>query len=352
MIYNLRLQHFRSYSDESFEIEPGVNIIVGPNASGKTNLLEAILMLCRGSSYRAKDTELVQYDAPWARIDALTETEQRTIKLHVEPNGLVRKEFVINEQTLRRLSHQKTWPVVLFEPNHLQLLTGSPEPRRDYLDQLLDQLYPGFSTTRRQYKRALAQRNALLKGEARGLGQLFAWNVRLSTLGGQIAEQRLELVSQLNEQIAKSYSDLASHQTNVTIRYVSTCPAKNYGTELLHKLEQSTELDQRRGFTAYGPHRDDWMVELSGKPAEQTASRGETRTMLLALKILELQLVESVRGKKPILLLDDVFSELDGARRMALTETLKTHQTFITTTDADVVVQHFLEQCNIIPTGG
>jgi len=350
MIYTLRLQNFRSYTDESFEIEPGVNIIVGPNASGKTNLLESILMLCRGGSYRAKDVELVQHDAPWARIDALTDTEQRTIKFHKEPSGAVRKEFIINEQSLRRLSHQKTWPVVLFEPNHLLLLTGSPELRREYLDLLLDQLNPGFGATRRQYKRALAQRNALLKGDTRGLSQLFAWNVRLSTLGGQIAEQRLQLVSELNEQITGTYSTLANHESAVRIQYIGTCPTKNYGTELLNKLEKSTELDQLRGFTAYGPHRDDWMIELNGKPAEQTASRGETRTLLLSLKILELQLVESVRGKKPILLLDDVFSELDGARRMALTETLKTHQTFITTTDADVVVQHFLNECNIIPT--
>lgn len=352
MIYTLRLQHFRSYSDESFEIEPGVNIIVGPNASGKTNLLESILLLCRGSSYRAKDVELVQHDAPWARIDALTDTEQRTIKFHAEPGGVVRKEFVINEQSLRRLSHQKTWPVVLFEPNHLQLLTGSPEPRREYLDQLLDHLHPGFSTTRRQYKRALAQRNALLKGETRGLNQLFAWNVRLSTLGGQIAEQRLQLVSEFNTQIAGAYSQIANHDFLVQFKYIGTCPAENYGTQLLHKLEKSAEIDQKRGFTAYGPHRDDWMIELDGHAAEQTASRGETRTLLLALKVLELQLIEKVRNKKPILLLDDVFSELDGARRMALTETLKTHQTFITTTDADVVVQHFLDQCNILPTTG
>ena len=350
MIYTLRLQHFRSYSDESFEIEPGVNIIVGPNASGKTNLLESILLLCRGGSYRAKDSELVQHEAPWARIDALTDTEQRTIKFHTEPGGAVRKEFVINEQSLRRLSHQKTWPVVLFEPNHLQLLTGSPELRRDYLDLLLDQLSPGFGTTRRKYKRTLAQRNALLKGDTRGLSQLFAWNVRLSTLGGQIAEQRLQLVSELNEKIATTYSALAGDTSTVEIQYLGTCPAKNYGTELLHKLEKSTDVDRQRGFTAYGPHRDDWMIELNGKPAGQTASRGETRTMLLALKVLELELVETVRNKKPILLLDDVFSELDGSRRMALTETLKTHQTFITTTDADVVVQHFLDNCNIIPT--
>lgn len=348
MITSLRLQHFRSYTDESFEFEPSVNIIVGPNASGKTNLLEAILVSCQGGSYRVRDGDLVQYDAPWARLDAQTDKEMRTTKLHKEA-GVVRKEFEIGEHKLKRLSHQKRLPVVLFEPDHLQLLSGSPELRRDYLDGILEQLNPEFGPLRRQYKRTLAQRNALLKAGPGGAGQLFAWNVRLSQLGGHIAEQRLLLVSQLNETLTTVYSGLAHQENSVLIRYNGTCASENYGSQLLHKLEKSTELDILRGFTAYGPHRDDWSLELKGHPANTIASRGEMRTLLLALKTLELNLVEQSIGQKPILLLDDVFSELDGARRRALTETLQTHQTFITTTDADVVVEHFMGNCNVIP---
>ena len=350
MITDIRLQHFRSYDDASFEISPGVNIIVGPNASGKTNLLEAVMVSCLGTSYRAREAELVQFEQPWARIDARTATGTRTVKLLPDQTGAIKKEFIIQDQPLKRLLLPKTIPTVVFEPNHLQLLTGSPERRRDYMDDLLEQTTSGYGSLRRQYKRTLAQRNRLLKqGQDYAGTQLFAWNIRLSQLGGEIATKRIELVARLSKDIEKLYRELAHSEAVVTIKYDSTCQADQYSSDMLHKLEANTHKDFERGFTAYGPHRDDIEVTLNGRLLLEAASRGETRTMLLALKILEMQLIEEVRNQKPILLLDDVFSELDGARRRALTEVLKGYQTFITTTDADVVVEHFLGNCSVIP---
>lgn len=350
MITDIRLQSFRSYIDDSFEITPGVNIIVGPNASGKTNLLEALLVSSIGSSYRAHEPELVRFEQPWARIDVGTPEGARTVKLVVEPNGSIKKEFVILDQPFKRLLLPKTAPAVLFEPNHLLLLTGSPDLRREFLDNLSEQLVAGFGTTRRQYKRALSQRNRLLKlGRVSAGSQLFAWNIRLSQLGGEIALRRIELVESLSKGLEKLYQELSNSKTKVKLTYIGTCSTDQYSSDMLHKLEASTDTDFERGFTTRGPHRDDFEINLNGKPMQDTASRGETRTMLLALKILELKLIEEKRGQKPILLLDDVFSELDGARRQALTEVLKEYQTFITTTDADVVVEHFLGNCNVIP---
>lgn len=352
MITDIRLQNFRSYEDSSFEIDPGVNIIVGPNASGKTNLLESILVNCLGSSYRVRDAELVQFDKPWARIDAGTPEGTRTVKLIREPHGSVKKEYVISDQPLKRLSLQKQIPVVLFEPNHLQLLASSPDLRRDYLDGILEQFTPGFATLRVQYRRALAQRNRLLKqGFEVGASQLFAWNIRLSQLGGQIATHRMNLVAKISEQVQKLYQDISHTDAAVTVAYVSGCQVDQYSSDMLHKLEQSTKQDFERGFTTYGPHRDDMRIMLKGKLLHEAASRGETRTMLLALKTIEMRIVEDARGKKPVLLLDDVFSELDGARRKALTEVLQSYQTFITTTDADVVVEYFLDKTHVILTG-
>jgi DNA replication and repair protein RecF len=349
MITDIRLQHYRSYDDGSFEIDPGVNIIVGPNASGKTNLLEAILISCLGTSYRAREADLVQFEQPWARIDARTPTGTRTTKLIVGGTGLIKKEFVINDQPLKRLLLPKTIPAVLFEPNHLQLLTGSPDLRRDYLDDLLEQLIAGYATVRRQYKRTLAQRNRLLKqGRSQATSQLFAWNIRLSQLGAEIATQRVQLIEQLSSTIQELYQNLSHTEAEVTISYSSNCVIGQYSSDMLHKLEANTDKDFERGFTTYGPHRDDMVITLNGHLIQEAASRGETRTMLLALKILEMQQIEQTRDQKPVLLLDDVFSELDGARRRALTEVLKGYQTFITTTDADVVVEHFLGTCNVI----
>jgi DNA replication and repair protein RecF len=349
MITDLRLQHFRSYTDASFELDAGVNIIVGPNASGKTNLLEAVLVVARGSSYRANDAELVQFEAPWARLDADTATGARTVKLQSGPAGKWLKTFDIDGQQLQRLSAQRTLPTVLFEPNHLQLLTGSPDLRRSFLDDLIEQTSLRFGPVRRHYRRVLAQRNALLKKQPHGLHeQLFVWNVRLSELGGQIARERMALIAGFNERIEELYGRLSARTHAVSLAYSTQFPADTYETALLHKLEASTDLDVLRGFTAYGPHRDDVRVELNGHAASESASRGETRTLVLALKILELQLLEDARGTPPLLLLDDVFSELDGRRRQALTSFVATHQTFITTTDADLVVQHFTSS-NIIP---
>ncbi len=351
MISDIRLQHFRSYQDETFELDPGVNIIVGPNASGKTNLLEALLVASAGGSYRVRDPELIRHGQSWSRLDSHGENGSRTVKLEaVEGTARIKKSFIVDNHPYIRLPLHKTQPVVLFEPNHLQLLHGSPEHRREFLDNLLEQTIGGFGIVRRQYKRALAQRNALLKQNPNQANQqLFAWNIRLSELGGQIAARRIELVAKLNGSVQKLYRQLSKTKAKLEISYQSSCGTENYSSKLLHKLDQGSELDYQRGFTAYGPHRDDLQVSLNGYLADDAASRGEVRTMVLSLKIVEMQLIEAARDQRPILLLDDVFSELDGSRRRALTDFLSGHQTFITTTDADVVVQHFMDRCHIIP---
>lgn len=349
MITNLRLQHFRSYDDASFELEPGVNIIVGPNASGKTNILEAVLVLAVGGSYRARDAELVAFDAPWARLDADTPKGRRVVKMQTQGDSRVSKSFEIDGQSFTRLSQQRTLPVVLFEPDHLQLLSGSPEGRRSFLDDLLEQTTPGYGSYRRHYKRVLAHRNALLKRQPHDLHeQLFVWNLRLSELGGKLVRERVALVARFAATMSELYSDLASRNHAIEVKYDAQFAPGEYESALLKKLEASTDLDIARGFTAYGPHREDMSLHIDGHPVAEAASRGEARTLMLALKVLELRLLAEVRGVPPLLLLDDVFSELDGKRRQALTHFVADHQTFITTTDADVVLQHFTHS-HIIP---
>ena len=337
MITDLRLQYFRSYTDASFDFGDGVNIIVGPNASGKTNLLEAILVVMQGASYRAKDNELVQFGASWARLDADTPHGGRVVKMQAAGDGKVLKSFDIDNQPLSRLTPQRLMPVVLFEPNHLLLLSGSPDLRRSFLDDLLEQTMVGFGATRRHYRRVLAHRNALLKRQPHDLReQLFVWNLRLSELGGKIARERQALISRFAERIGDMYSGLSGSGSAVQVAYAARFQPEDYESALLRKLEASTDLDVLRGFTAYGPHRDDLSVSIDNHPAQESASRGESRSLVLALKMLELQLVEEARGTRPVLLLDDVFSELDGKRRQALTTFVASHQTFITTTDADI----------------
>lgn len=348
MLAELRLKQYRSYTDDSFEFSPTVNIIVGPNASGKTNLLEAILMIAKGKSYRAKETELIQIDKDWSRLDArLVGGSERTLKLTKET--IPGREFLIDHKTFKRLTLKYTIPVVLFEPNDLLLLTGSPDLRRSYLDDILEQTNAGYGSLIRQYKRTLAQRNALLKrAEASLTTQIFPWNIRLSQLAAQIVRARVELVKAIKQTLPGLYKDLSHTDVAIDLTYNTQCDADSYETQLLKRLENELELDTLRGYTAHGPHREDLTITFNNRLAQEVASRGETRTLILALKIFELKHLAVSRDRTPLLLLDDVFSELDGARRHALTNFLLAYQTFITTTDADVVLGSFVKNCNII----
>lgn len=348
MITSVRLQNFRSYKDGSFEFDPGVNIVVGPNASGKTNLLEAVMVLSRGGSFKARDIELVQFKKPWARLEGNFEKQSRVVKIETSGEQAI-KTFVIDEKPFKRLGLERTIPVVLFEPNHLQLVSRGPEGRRDYFDDLLERSQPHFKTLSAGYRRTLAQRNTLLKQHrTRATQQLFAWDIRLSELGSQIALARQQLIDEINKGISKNYSKIAGKRCKVELRYDCQFPAANYASRMLSKLEKNVDLDFERGFTGSGPHREDILFYLNNQPAAASASRGETRSLLLALKIFELELIAKTRGLPPIFLLDDVFSELDGKRRRALVDHLAGRQTIITTTDAEAVIEYFSNNHNLI----
>ncbi len=347
IIASLSINNYRSYHSESFEFNDGVNIIVGPNASGKSNLLEAILMLCLGNSYRARDNELITFNKSFSRLEATMSDNTVRIMTLTPKDDTVEKQFKIHGQTFKRLSINKSLPSVLFEPSHLLVLNGSPSLRRKYLDDLLSQTISGYSGICRQYQRCLAQRNAILKGRS-SPGSLFAWNVRLSELGGRIVEQRLSLLEAIADRVKTQYRRLSNTGHDVKLEYQSELNTNSYASQLLRKLETTEDEDYRRGFTYHGPHRDDLIVHINDHPVQQSASRGECRTIMLVFKVVEAEIIEKSREAKPLLLLDDVFSELDGARRQALTEFFQPYQTFITTTDADIIQHHFANKAAII----
>ncbi|HET7672962.1 MAG TPA: DNA replication and repair protein RecF [Candidatus Saccharimonadales bacterium] len=346
---DIRLQNYRSYKDSSFEFDGGVTIIVGPNAAGKSNLIEAILLVTSGHAYRGK-TGLIKQKAGWARIDVHTEENKaRTAKITLEvSNDRLGIEYAINDKIYKRLGNQQKHPAVLFEPNNLLLVHGEPQARREYLDRLSSDISEGFASTLLRYKRALVQRNALLKSPHLDKSQLFVWNIRLCELAENIVKKRLATIDLINEKLSRTYSDISGKKTKLNMGYKSPFNTRNYSASLLNKLEADLDLDRARGFTGSGPHREDFVITLDGQLISETASRGETRTLLLALKIIELEILEEKFGTRPLLLLDDVFSELDGARRKALTRFLNKYQTIITTTDADVVLKNFSQNCQII----
>ncbi len=349
MLTDIRLQNFRSYNDESFELSKGVNIIVGKNASGKTNLLESLILIAGENSYRGKDIELISFNNEWAKIDCHTDDNQtRSIKLQKNYESVF-KDYDIGGQKLKRLTLSKTLPIVLFEPENLLILSSSPESRRNFLDDLLEKIKPGFKDISKQYRRVIFQRNTLLKNISnKNNNELFVWNLRLSELSEVIVKYRLELIEVLNKSSSGIYSQLSNKDSVVSFSYVTKINLKDYTSDILKKLESSMNQDFVRGYTSFGCHRDDFDLKLNDHLVGESASRGEMRTLMLVCKVLETKIIEKYRDKKPLLLLDDVFSELDSGRRKSLTNFLKDYQTFITTTDADVILHHFSQSANII----
>lgn len=346
---DLRLQNFRSYGDYAVELKPGVNIIVGSNASGKTNLLESLLVVCGSPSYRTGYDNLIMNGQNWARIDSYNSNGSRVVKLKISDNELLDKTYLINEKPKKRLSFSDIIPSVLFEPEDMRLLTGPPDLRRDFFDSILSKTNPEFSINKNHYKRSLAQRNHLLKNNKSNIkSQIFAWDIRLGELAGKLIEQRLKLVEELNKQLGNIYSHIANQKTKVKIEYKSDLNLQTYESSLIKALEKSLDKDILRGYTYYGPHREDFVMHIDNSRADNVASRGETRTLVLGLKLLEIKYLEDKRTQKPLVLLDDVFSELDGSRRQALTQYLTDYQVLITTTDADIIQKNFAQSTNLI----
>jgi DNA replication and repair protein RecF len=348
----LKLHHFRSYGEYEVHFDAGVNIVVGPNGSGKTNLLEALYVLSTGSSFRAQDRDLLNHHEDWFRLEGLFGEEQR-VMTYKHVGETVEKQFVLDGTKKARLTHQHRVPVVLFEPDHLRLLRESPSKRRDYLDALLTKLQPDYSWLKHQFERVLTQRNAILKRRLPAYqleDQLFAWDVKFAELAEQIVARRRGLIENLQAEASEIYSTIAHKPHTVRLSYVSSVEGSDYRAGLLRALSERLTRDTERGFTGVGPQRDDFVVMLDEAPAATAASRGEMRSILLTLKIIELRLLAAQQEATPLLLLDDVFSELDASRRKALAELSKTYQTLITTTDADAIVGHFNGGYRIIET--
>lgn len=328
-VKTLHVKHIRSHTEYNIEFSPEVTIITGANGSGKTSLLEAVYLSLQGTSFRGSDKDMLQKESPWWKIDSILDDQQiRTIKFDPE-KVTSRKQFVIDGKTTARIPAKLKHPVVLFDPEDLRLLHGSPARRRQFIDRFISQLNPLYGPSLRKYERALKQRNNLLKNSYVQDDQLFAWNIALAEHGAYIIEQRIAFTEQLNQNLSSLYQDIAGTHDDVSIHYSHTFVG-DIKQKLLNELHAHLERDRYLGSTSVGPHRHDVIFEINNSPALSVASRGEARTIVLALKFLEVDIIEQLTGKTPIILLDDVFSELDATRQKLLTSQLKGHQIIIT----------------------
>lgn len=353
ILRELEIVNFRSYEKATFALNSGVTLVVGPNASGKTNLLESLFVLASTKSFRAKDRDLIRHGQDFFRLVARGEESETTFALSTERGPLEKR--ATQDGVKRPLTHHVgEIQIVLFEPTELGLISGSPEARRKYLDFILCQTDRDYLKTLQLYKRALKQRNALLDGfDIESIrSQVFSWDIKLTELAVSIFERRQHLISYLNNRISIIYGEIAGKSAELSLEYISSVSGSDYGSSFLDALTQNLPRDLAVGFTTIGPHREDFKIVFENTDMTTIASRGEVRTAVLALKLAELQYSEEKSGQRPLLLLDDVFSELDRERRAFLIEKLDGYQSVVTTTDADAVTSEIKTPYSIISTDG
>ncbi|WP_341280290.1 DNA replication/repair protein RecF [Paenibacillus sp. FSL H8-0537] len=345
---NIHLQNYRNYGQLELETSNQVNLFVGPNAQGKTNLLEAIFALALTKSHRtSKDKELIGWEADSARLQGTVDKRYGTAQLELllSTQG---KKAKINGLEQRKLSNFiGSLNVVMFAPEDLEIVKGTPGVRRRFLDMEIGQVQPGYLHTLQQYGKVLVQRNNYLKSASPGSMQqtmLDVWNTQLAELGVKIMKKREHFIHKLQRWAEQIHSGITAGSEQLTITY---CPSLGSGEpedesvlfeQFMIKLTQVKEQEIRRGMSLVGPHRDDLAFFINGKEASVYGSQGQQRTTALSLKLAEIELIAEEIGEYPLLLLDDVLSELDQHRQTQLIETFQSKvQTFITTTGLESV---------------
>lgn len=338
-IREIRVSHVRSYELFSTQLDPGITLILGRNGTGKTTLLESVHLLLMGTSFRGRDRDMIAHDSTRADMLLIDGTSaERRASLQLASDDKVKKSFRIDAKTTARLPTQYRRPVVLFEPDELRLLSSSPERRRQFFDRLLARLYPSYASTLHRYQRILLQRNELLKHRedtpsSTWNDHLFIWDIKFAEAARQITEQRRDFILTSNQTLSNTYSRIAESDHTIHAVYHSPIPVDTYQQKLIDQLHHNRVSDSYRGYTTVGPHRDDFGIYIDSHLANETASRGEMRTIMLAYKLFEVELQNELTGHAPLILMDDVFSELDTRREQHLMHALSDYQTIITATD-------------------
>jgi DNA replication and repair protein RecF len=336
------LTNFRNYVSAELTPAPeGVTLLQGDNGAGKTNLLEAVAFLALLRSFRGVTSDtLVRDDAVQAVLRGKARREGRTLLVETEMNRGGKTVVQVNRQVLRRTRDLSTvLSVTIFSPDDLDLVKGGPQARRDYLDDLLEVLQPRYSAVRADAERALRQRNALLRSAAGALrgsmaSMLDVWDTKFAEAGESVAAGRELLASSLRPEVQSAYRELSARAGPAGRTVTELTYERSWRGGLREALQAARAEDVRRGLTTVGPQRDDVCMSLGHLPARTHASQGEQRSLALALRLGGHALVSARTGSGPVLLLDDVFSELDAWRCSALASCLPPGQALLTAAGA------------------
>lgn len=349
-IESIQLSNFRNYNTLDVNFEQNINIFVGDNAQGKTNLLEAIYFLALGKSLRnyIKD-DLIQWEKQHFYIKGVVFEKGVKTTIEIGFNRENKKIIKINGIEKKTFSELLgIFNVVVFSPEDLLLVKGSPSLRRNFLDQEISQLFPYYSKLLTQYNKVIISRNKLLKTSKKDLqNTIELFDLQLAKLASEIIKKRIDVLEKVKILASLTHRKLTDNTENLELDYDSfidesqlqKLTVKEIESKILIEYKNTLVNDLNNKTTSVGPHRDDLIFKVNGRNVKKFGSQGQQRTTVLSLKIAELELFMSYKGNYPVLLLDDVLSELDEKRRSYLIKNIKDKvQTFITTTDKDELI--------------
>lgn len=357
-IKSIALKNFRNYNYIKLGFDEHLNIIVGDNAQGKTNLLEALYVCGFGKSFRTtKDADLVNFDEEITSVKIDIEHDngyEEVIEYRI--NHKNKKEFLVNGVNITKISDLLgTINLVLFYPDDLKLIKESPGERRKFINRELSHISKIYCLDIIEYNRILMQRNELLKKifyKPAYKETLDIWDEQLAAKGSKIILKRMSFIESLGEISQKIHRNITNQEENLSISYITSVKnLTNYDTikdDLIAGFKKNQESDIKRGFTSIGPHRDDIDIKINGINIKSFGSQGQQRTAALSLKLSEIEIIKNEVGEYPILLLDDVMSELDHKRQKDLIYTLKNVQTIITTTDVKNLLDDYINASKLI----
>lgn len=341
-IKSLKVIDFKNAEKEKIEFKDGINVIFGDNAAGKTNLLEAIFLFAAGKSFRgSKDKDFIRFGQDFAFTEIEFENKNGSCKMGIRLFKNAKKKIFREEIQITKLSeYLGLFRAVIFTPDHLNLVKGSPEFRRRFIDLAICQSFPRYVATASEYNRVLAQKNALLKNKINSDELLEVYNERLSGLAAHITQNRFKYISRLQLEAQIFQHDMTEGLEKLTLSYSSQAGEHFESVEELKNrycslYKSKKEQEKLKGITLYGPHKDDFLIYINGKNARLFASQGQQRSAVLALKLAEGELSKKLTGEYPVFLLDDILSELDTKRKKYILDITEGKQVIITGCERD-----------------
>ena len=349
-IRRLQMLNYRNYNALDIELCPNVNVFMGDNAQGKTNILEAIYYCAFAKSHRtSKDKELINWNGEHAfiSVDVGRERLDKRIDISILKDG--KKSIRINKIKIKKIGELfGNFNVVMFSPEDLRIIKDSPGVRRKFIDMELCQLNPKYYYNLVQYNKVLNERNILLRNRNTSSEMLEIYDMQLVEFGYNIIRDRIKYIESLNKYAEKIHSDITSGKEKINFKYISTIKdLENIKENFYTLLEKNRSKDCDRGITSIGPHRDDFFVYINDIDTKSYGSQGQQRTAVLTMKFSSLEIIKELTGEFPVLLLDDVLSELDFNRKKYILSTIGQIQTIITCTGIEDLYEYLDEKAKV-----